>query len=37
MTGARFIHDQLELRGWDVAIGDAVNGCSLPTIPRSRS
>ena len=24
MTGARFVHDQLELRGWDVAIGDAV-------------
>ena len=24
MTGARFVHDQLDLRGWDVAIGDAV-------------
>ena len=24
MTGARFVHDQLELQGWDVAIGDAV-------------
>ena len=24
MTGARFVHDQLELHGWDVAIGDAV-------------
>ena len=24
MTGARFVHDQLELAGWDVAIGDAV-------------
>jgi transposase len=24
MNGARFIHDQLELRGWDVQIADAV-------------
>jgi transposase len=24
MTGARFVHDQLELRGWEVAIADAV-------------
>jgi hypothetical protein len=24
MTGARFIHDQLELRGWQVEIADAV-------------
>ena len=24
MTGARFVHDQLELAGWEVAIGDAV-------------
>ncbi len=24
MTGARFVHDQLELRGWDVRIADAV-------------
>lgn len=24
MTGARFVHDQLELRGWDVAIADAA-------------
>jgi transposase len=24
MTGARFIHDQLELAGWDVRIADAV-------------
>lgn len=24
MTGARFVHDQLELRGWDVEIADAV-------------
>ena len=23
MTGARFVHDQLELAGWDVAIADA--------------
>jgi hypothetical protein len=23
MTGSRFVHDQLELRGWDVRIGDA--------------
>src|SRR5215212_3054682 len=24
MTGARFVHDQLELRGWEVQIADAV-------------
>lgn len=24
MTGARFVHDQLELLGWDVAIADAL-------------
>src|SRR5919112_4470678 len=24
MTGARFVHDQLELRGWEVAVADAV-------------
>jgi transposase len=24
MNGARFVHDQLELRGWNVAIADAV-------------
>src|SRR5436309_2373816 len=24
MTGARFVHDQLEQRGWDVAIADAL-------------
>jgi transposase len=24
MTGSRFVHDQLEMAGWDVAIGDAV-------------
>ncbi len=24
MTGARFVHDQLELRGWQVEIADAV-------------
>ena len=24
MTGARFVHDQLELQGWEVAIADAV-------------
>jgi len=24
MTGARFVHDQLERWGWDVAIADAV-------------
>src|SRR3954452_2668120 len=24
MTGARFVHDQLELRGWDVQVADAV-------------
>src|ERR687885_2542850 len=26
MTGARFVHDQLELRGWEVAIADAGLG-----------
>src|SRR3954462_7493702 len=24
MTGARFVHDQLELRGWEVEVADAV-------------
>src|ERR671911_3244220 len=24
MTGARFVHDQLELRGWDVEVADSV-------------
>jgi transposase len=24
MTGARFVHDQLELAGWDVAVADAL-------------
>ena len=24
MNGARFVHDQLELRGWEVEIADAV-------------
>jgi hypothetical protein len=24
MTGARFVHDQLELRGWEVQVADAV-------------
>ena len=24
MSGARFVHDQLELAGWDVRIADAV-------------
>src|SRR5437588_418866 len=24
MTGARFVHDQLELSGWDVEVADAV-------------
>ena len=24
MTGARFVHDQLELHGWEVEIADAV-------------
>ena len=24
MTGARFVHDQLEQQGWDVAIADAL-------------
>src|SRR3954447_679871 len=26
MTGARFVHDQLELRGWDVEVADAGLG-----------
>src|SRR3954454_13740354 len=26
MTGARFVHDQLELRGWEVQIADAGLG-----------
>src|SRR3954464_7438521 len=26
MTGARFVHDQLELRGWDVQVADAGLG-----------
>src|SRR4051812_29884881 len=26
MTGARFVHDQLELRGWEVEIADAGLG-----------
>ena len=26
MTGARFVHDQLELRGWNVEIADAGLG-----------
>jgi hypothetical protein len=31
MTGARFIHDQLELAGWDVLIADAqLFGCATP-------
>ena len=29
MTGSRFIHDQLELAGWDVAIADAVKAKGL--------
>jgi transposase len=29
MTGARFVHDQLELRGWDVQIADAVKARGL--------
>jgi hypothetical protein len=24
MTGARFVHDQLELHGWEVEIADAA-------------
>src|SRR3954467_638107 len=26
MTGARFVHDQLELHGWDVQVADAGLG-----------
>ena len=29
MTGARFVHDQLELHGWDVRIADAVKARGL--------
>ena len=29
MTGARFVHDQLELAGWEVAIADAVKAKGL--------
>jgi transposase len=29
MTGARFVHDQLELLGWDVQIADAVKAKGL--------
>ena len=29
MTGARFVHDQLELAGWDVRIADAVKAKGL--------
>lgn len=29
MTGARFVHDTLELCGWDVAIADAVKAKGL--------
>src|SRR5207237_3399616 len=29
MTGARFVHDQLELAGWDVRIADAVKARGL--------
>jgi transposase len=30
MSGARFVHDQLELAGWDVRIADAVKAKGLP-------
>src|SRR5919204_1100097 len=29
MSGARFVHDQLELRGWDVRIADACKAKGL--------
>jgi transposase len=29
MTGARFVHDQLELAGWTVAIADALKAKGL--------
>src|SRR5438309_1910074 len=29
MTGARFVHDQLELEGWDVEIADAQKAKGL--------
>ena len=29
MSGARFVHDQLELAGWDVRIADAVKARGL--------
>ena len=34
MTGARFVHDQLERWGWDVAIGDAVKVRAATTYVR---
>jgi hypothetical protein len=35
MNGARFVHDQLELAGWDVEIADAVKVKGLaPWLPR---
>jgi len=32
MTGARFVHDQLELRGWSVEIADAVKVKGFPPL-----
>src|SRR4051795_10556500 len=31
MTGARFVHDQLELRGWDVEVADSGLGQRVGT------
>ena len=33
MTGSRFVHDQLELAGWDVAIADPVKAKGLAPLP----
>ena len=36
MNGARFVHDQLELAGWDVAIADALRARGLaPLVAKS--
>jgi len=32
MTGARFVHDQLELAGWTVAIPDALKAKALASL-----
>jgi hypothetical protein len=32
ISGARFVHDQLELAGWDVRIADAVKARGLAPV-----